>query len=85
MPSECLCFDFALVQHLAPVCLQWPLSQLYPGAWADSTSQWSVYISLMSMVRVPYHNCDCDFYLNFVLLRYTYFENYRKIVVVKFC
>ncbi len=36
--------DFAL-----PLCLQWPLAQLFPVAWEGSTGQCSVYISYMSM------------------------------------
>jgi hypothetical protein len=28
------CFVFALVQHVAPLCLQWPLAQPLPAAWA---------------------------------------------------
>ncbi len=31
---ECFDLDFALVQHVAPLCLQWPLAQLFPAAWA---------------------------------------------------
>jgi hypothetical protein len=40
---------FTLVQHVAPLCLQWPLAQLFPAAWAGVLSQCSVYLSLMSM------------------------------------
>jgi len=40
---------FALVQHVTPLRLEWPLVQLFPTAWAGSTAQFSVYLSLMSM------------------------------------
>jgi hypothetical protein len=39
MPWECFSFDFALVQHVALLCLQWPLAQPFPAAWASSTGQ----------------------------------------------
>jgi hypothetical protein len=28
-PWEYFCFDFALVLDVAPLCLQWPLAQLF--------------------------------------------------------
>jgi hypothetical protein len=34
MPWECFYFIFALVEHVAPMCLQWPLGQLFIAAWA---------------------------------------------------
>jgi hypothetical protein len=34
MPWECFCWDFALVQHVAPLYFQWPLAQLVPAAWS---------------------------------------------------
>ncbi len=40
---------FYLVQRVTPLCLPWPLTQLFPAAWAGSTGQCSVYSSLMSM------------------------------------
>jgi len=33
MPWQCFCFDFALVHHVAQLCLQRPLAQLSPPAW----------------------------------------------------
>jgi hypothetical protein len=42
---------FALTQHMAPLWLEWPLSQLLPVAWAGSTGQCSVHLSLLSMVK----------------------------------
>ena len=49
MPWECLCFEFALVQHVAPLCLQWTLALLFPLNWAGSMG--SVYLCYMSMHR----------------------------------
>jgi hypothetical protein len=42
---RCLC----LVQYVAPLCLQWPLTQIYPLGYTKGTGQCSVYLSLMSM------------------------------------
>jgi len=36
---------FALVRHVTPLYMQWPLAQLFPGAWASSIGQCSVYLS----------------------------------------
>ncbi len=44
-------FDFALVELVAPLCLQWPMPQLLPVSWASKTGQCSVYYSLMSMAK----------------------------------
>ncbi len=30
------CFDFSFIQHVAPLSLQWPLTQLFTAAWAGS-------------------------------------------------
>ncbi len=51
MPWKCFCF-FALVQHVQPLCLQWSLAQLFPEARVGGISQWSVFLSLMSMVNL---------------------------------
>ncbi len=32
--SSALALIFALVQHVVPLRLQWPLAQLFPVAWA---------------------------------------------------
>jgi hypothetical protein len=45
MLRECFCLDLASVEHVAPLCLQWPLAQLFPAAWADSLGHCSVYCS----------------------------------------
>jgi hypothetical protein len=38
MPAMVMfCFIFALIQHVAPLCLQWPLAQTFPVAWTGST------------------------------------------------
>ena len=50
MPWKCFCFDFALVQDVATLCLHWPLAPLFPTPWTGCMSQWSVYLSYMSMV-----------------------------------
>jgi hypothetical protein len=34
MPWEGFYADFALVQHVAPLCLHSPLAQLFPSGWA---------------------------------------------------
>jgi len=48
-------FDLALVQHVAPWCLQWPLARLFPRAWAGSTRQfcllWCLWIARRWQVR----------------------------------
>ncbi len=49
-------FFFALVQHVQPLCLQWSLAQLFPATWVGGISQWSVFISLMSMVNLHLQN-----------------------------
>ncbi len=49
MPCKCFCSVLALVQHVALLCLQWPLIKLFPTAWTDSKAQCTVYLSLMSM------------------------------------
>jgi len=38
MPWECVCFDFALIQHVALLCFQWPLAQLFPAVFASAQS-----------------------------------------------
>jgi hypothetical protein len=38
VPWGCFWFVFSLVQHVAPSCLQWPLAQLFPAAWAGGTA-----------------------------------------------
>ncbi len=43
---------YASVQPVAPLCMHWPLAQPFHVAWADSTGQCSVYISLMSMAAI---------------------------------
>jgi hypothetical protein len=49
--SRLLCHQnvFALVQNVAPLCLQWLLAQLFLPAWAGGTGHCSVYLSLMSI------------------------------------
>jgi hypothetical protein len=34
-------YFFALVQHVAPLCLQWLLAQLFPAAWTGSMAVWA--------------------------------------------
>ncbi len=51
VPWKCSCFEFALVELVAPLCLQWPMPQLLPVSWASKTGQCSVYLSLMSMAK----------------------------------
>ncbi len=53
MPWECFGFDFALVHHVAPLCWQWSLAQLFPAALAGRTGQCSVYLSYMSINVAP--------------------------------
>jgi hypothetical protein len=43
------CFVFALVQHAVPLRSQWLLAKLFPAAWAGSSGQCTVYLSLMSV------------------------------------
>ncbi len=43
---------YASVQHVGPLCMHWPLAQPFPVAWADSTGQCLVFISLMSMAAI---------------------------------
>jgi hypothetical protein len=50
MSWKCCGFDFALVQHVVPLSLQWQLAQLFPVARGGSTSQCLFYISFMSMM-----------------------------------
>jgi hypothetical protein len=38
-------FDFDLVQHVAPLCLQWPLAQLFLAARDGGTGKGSVNLS----------------------------------------
>ncbi len=40
----CYCFGFALVQYVVPLCVQWPVRQLFPAAWTGSTGKCSVYL-----------------------------------------
>jgi hypothetical protein len=40
---------FILVQHMAQLCLQWQVAQLFQVAWAGSVGQCSVYLSLISI------------------------------------
>ncbi len=35
----CFCFDFASVQHVVSLCLQWPQTQLLPAVCESSTGQ----------------------------------------------
>jgi hypothetical protein len=42
MPLEYFGFDFALVKHVVPLCLQWQQAQLFLGAWAGGTALCSV-------------------------------------------
>ncbi len=35
---------FALIQHVVPLCLQWPLAQLFDAAWESNLGQCSVYL-----------------------------------------
>jgi len=48
MPRESFSFDFACVLHMAALCLQWPLAQLFLVAWSGVTGQCSDHLSLMS-------------------------------------
>ncbi len=50
MTWECFYFDFAVVQHVAPLCLRWPLAHLFPAAWESNTGQCTNYLSQMSMI-----------------------------------
>ncbi len=45
LPWECVCFDFVLVEHEAPLILQWPLAELFPATRAGGTGRQSVYLS----------------------------------------
>ncbi len=60
--SRWLCYGnvfilfFALVQHVAPLCLQWLLAQLFHAAWPGSMGHSSVYLSLMTMYEKDYKN-----------------------------
>ncbi len=45
---ECFCFNFALVKHVAPLCLQWSLLQLLPAARAGGIGQMLCLSSLMT-------------------------------------
>jgi hypothetical protein len=54
MAWKCFCFDFAILQHIAPLDLQWPLAQLFPTALAGSSGWYTVYLSLMSMTQANY-------------------------------
>ncbi len=47
--SRVMGFDFALVQHVAPLCWQWPLAQLFPAARADRTEAVFLVVSDPSM------------------------------------
>ncbi len=47
---ECFFVYNALVQHVAPLCLQWPLAQLFPAAWAVSMSQSSAYLYVYAKI-----------------------------------
>ncbi len=49
MPRHGFCYDSVLVQHVAPLVLQWPLTQLFPVAWASGTGSCPAYLSQMSM------------------------------------
>ncbi len=39
LPRECCGLLFTLVQHVAPLCLHWPLAQLFSAVWPGSTDQ----------------------------------------------
>ncbi len=43
------CFDFALVQHVLPLCLHCPLAQLFSAPWACGIYQRSVSLSFDSL------------------------------------
>jgi hypothetical protein len=45
MAWECFCLDFAFVQIVVPKCLQWPLAQVFPAAWAGGTFKFLLYLS----------------------------------------
>jgi len=36
MPWNVYVLIFALVQQVVPLCLQWPLAQLFPATWTGS-------------------------------------------------
>ncbi len=40
-----LSLSFLDVYDVAPLCLQWPMTQLFPAAWAGSTGHCSAYLS----------------------------------------
>jgi hypothetical protein len=65
MPLECFCVAFALVQHVVPLCLGWPLAQLFPAAWAGGAGQSSVYLSSMSMFATQLL-LGCEFWFQLV-------------------
>jgi hypothetical protein len=44
---------FALVQHVMPLCLLWPLAQLFPVAWAGTTGQLLSKIDCLKFVMCP--------------------------------
>jgi len=48
----------ALIHRIAPLCLQWPLAQLFPEAWAGGMGQSSVYFSKMSMLKTLKKTCN---------------------------
>ncbi len=45
---------FALVQHVVPLWLKWPMAQLFPAAWADSIGQYG--ISFLDVYVLNTHN-----------------------------
>jgi len=57
-------FDF-LVQHVAPLCLQWPLAQLFP---TFSQAVLTIALSLMSIDKAKNHILNsfqcCHFIIN---------------------
>ncbi len=62
--------SFCFVLPFRTACMHWPLAQPFHVAWADSTGQCLVYISLMSMAAMMNGHdiknssiCSWQFYL----------------------
>jgi hypothetical protein len=52
---KCFCFVLALVQYVAPFCLQWPLAQLSSTAWAGGSGLCSVYVLFLLWYSMWHH------------------------------
>jgi hypothetical protein len=52
---------FALVKHVVPLCLQWPLAQLFSAAWASDIGQFSVYKANIERIKLSAYHFYCFF------------------------